>query len=127
MTRKKQKECGLAGAIARGHAAREAWVRDGVLVSREQFAERWGVSVEVLAQMVTKGELLELEVHGQMWLPAVFLEVPREAAVEINRALTEAGADASGALVFWHRRHGALGGKTISEAHAELNISWVKG
>lgn len=114
MTRKKQEERGLARAIARGRDAREAWVRDGILVSREQFAERWGVSVEELAQMVAKGELFELEVHGQMWLPAVFLEVPREAAVEINRALTEAGADASGAFVFWHRTHGALGGRALA-------------
>lgn len=124
MTRKKQKERGLAGAIARGHAAQEAWVRDGVLVSREQFAERWGVSVEELTQMVAKGELFELEVQGQMWLPAVFLEVPRAAAVDINRALTEAGADASGALVFWHRTHGALGGKTVAAA---LNVGDALG
>lgn len=116
MTRKKQKERGLAGAIARGHAAREAWVRDGVLVSREQFAERWGVSVEELAQTVARGELFELEVHGQVWLPAVLLEAPREAVVKVNRALAEAGTDASGAFVFWHRRHGSLGGRGLVQA-----------
>lgn len=118
MTRKKQKERGLAGAIARGRAAREAWVRDGVLVSREQFAERWGISVEELAQMVAKGELFELEVNGQMWLPVVFLEVPREAVAEVNRALAETGMQAEVAFVFWHRTHGALGGRTIA---ASLN------
>jgi len=116
MTRKKQEERGLAGAIARGRAAREAWVRDGVLVSREQFAERWGYSVEELTQLVAKGELFELEVNGQMWLPAAFLEVPREAVIEVNRALTEAGMDAAGALVIWHHKHGTLGGRTVAQA-----------
>jgi hypothetical protein len=116
MTRKKHGERGLAGAMARGREAREAWVREGVLVSREQFAERWGVSVEELAQMVAKGELFELEVLGQMWLPAVLLEVPRAVAVKVNLALTETGTDAAGALVFWHRRHGALRGMSVREA-----------
>lgn len=109
MTRKKQEERGLAGAIARGRDAREAWVRDGVLVSREQFAERWGISVEELTQMVAKGELFDLEVSGQMWLPAVFLEVPGEAVAEVNRALAEAGMQTEEAFVFWHRTRGALG------------------
>lgn len=116
MTRKKQEERGLAGAIARGRAAREAWVRDGVLVSREQFAERWGVSVEELTQMVAKGELFELEVLGQMWLPAVLLEAPREAVAEVNRALAEESVDAATAFVFWHRSHPALGGRTVTQA-----------
>lgn len=115
MTRKKA-ERGLAGAIARGKKAREGWVRDGLLVSREQFAERWDCSAEELAQMVAKGGLFELEVQGQMWLPAVFLEVSRETVVEVNRALTEAGMDAAAAFMFWHRRHGALGGKAVAEA-----------
>ncbi|QIM52828.1 hypothetical protein [Hydrogenophaga crocea] len=116
MTRKDKEERGLAGAISRGRAAREAWVQDGVLVSREQFADRWGVSVEELAQMVAKGELFELEVQGQMWMPAVLLEVSKEAVVEVNRALTWAGVDAATALVFWHRRHGALGETTVVDA-----------
>lgn len=124
MTRNKE-ERGLAGAIARGLEACEAWVRDGLLVSREQFAERWGVSVEELAQMVAKGELIELEVLDQMWLPAVFLEVPREAVAEVNRALTEAGADASGAFVFWHRTHGALGGQSAANSMTRPGLSEV--
>lgn len=119
MTRKKQEKRGLAGAIARGRSAREAWVRDGVLVSREQFAERWGVSVEELAQMVAKGELFELEVHGQMWLPAVLLEVPKEAVAEVNRTLAEAGMAASESFVFWQRKLGALGGWAVVDSFTE--------
>lgn len=114
MTRKKERR-GLAGAIERGKKAREGWIRDGLLVSREQFAERWGCSVEDLAQMVAKGGLFELEVLGQMWLPAVFLEVPRDAVLEVNRALADAGVEASEAFVFWHRKHGALGGSTLAQ------------
>lgn len=116
MTRKKQKERGLAGAMARGRAACESWIRHGVLVSQEQFAESWGCSVEELAQLVAKRELFELEVQGQMWLPAVLLEVPKEAVFEVNRALTEAGIQAAESFVFWHRRHGAMGGKTVVQA-----------
>lgn len=66
--------------------------------------------------MVAKGELFELEVLGQMWLPAVFLEVPREAVAEVNRALTRAGVDAADAFVLWHRRHGSLGGRDLVQA-----------
>lgn len=66
--------------------------------------------------MVAKGELFELEVSGQMWLPAVFLEVPVEAVAEVNRALAEAGMQTEEAFVFWHRTHGALGGKTVAAA-----------
>jgi hypothetical protein len=41
-------------------------------------------------------------------MPAVFLELPRNAVVDVNKALAEAGADASMAFVFWHRKHGTL-------------------
>ncbi|MBL0944547.1 MAG: hypothetical protein IBJ04_09505 [Hydrogenophaga sp.] len=130
MTRKDKEERGLAGAISRGRTAREAWVRDGILVSREQFAERWGVSVEEIAQMVAKGELFELEVLGRLWLPAVFLEVPREAVIKVNRTMAEAGVDASGALVLWHQKHGALGGLTLVQElvrSGSLDINAILG
>ncbi len=107
---------GLEGAAARGVAAMEAWVRDGLLVSRETLAQRWGVSLEEVAAIVGRGELFELDVVGQPWVPAVFLELPRDVVTEVNRVLAEAGVDAATALVFWHRRHGALGGKTVAQA-----------
>lgn len=107
---------GLEGAITRGAAAKEAWVRDGLLVSRETLAQRWGVSLENVAAMVERGELFELEAGGQKWVPAVFLELPRDVVTEVNQALTEAGADASVAFVFWHRKHGALSGRTVVDA-----------
>jgi len=104
---------GLEGAIARGLAAKEAWVRDGLLVSREVLAQRWGVAVEEVAGMVARGELFELEVDLKPWVPAVFLGMPREAVVKVNLALAEAGVDSATAFVFWHRKHGALGGQTL--------------
>lgn len=107
---------GLEGAIARGAAAKEAWVRDGLLVSRESLAQRWGVSLEDVAAMVERGELFELEAVGQRWVPAVFLELPRDVVAEVNQALTEASADASVAFVFWHRKHGTLTGRTVVDA-----------
>lgn len=111
---------GLVGAIARGIAAKEAWVRDGLLVSREQFAVRWSVPAEELAKMTANGELFELEVSGQKWLPAVLLEAPREAVVEVNKALAAARVDAASAFVFWHCKHGALGARTVVDAIRSL-------
>jgi DNA-binding transcriptional regulator YiaG len=52
-------ERGLTGASTRGGSVREAWVRAGILVSREHFAERLGISVQELARAVAKGELFE--------------------------------------------------------------------
>lgn len=107
---------GLEGAITRGVAAKEAWVRDGLLVGRETLAKSWGVSLKDVAAMVERGDLFELDVGGQPWVPAVFLELPWDIVAEVNRALAEAGADAATALVFWHRKHGALGGMTAVQA-----------
>lgn len=104
---------GLEGAHARGVAAREAWVRDGLLVSPETAAQRWGISGEDVAAMVARGELFELEVGGRLWMPAVFLELPRSVVADVNKALAEAGADAASAFVFWHRTHGALSGRSV--------------
>lgn len=105
---------GLKASEARGLVAKEAWVQDGLLVRREKLAQRWGVSLEEIAAMVARGELFELEVSGQLWMPAVNLELPRDVVAEINRVLS--GVDAATAFVFWHRRHGALGGSTVAEA-----------
>lgn len=105
---------GLEGAKARGAAAKEAWVRDGLLVSREVAAQRWGVSLEEIAAMFERGELFELEADGKMWVPAVFLELPRDVVAEVNRALAGAGADPSASFVFWQRKHGALRGRTVA-------------
>lgn len=111
---------GLEGAIAKGVAAKEAWVRDGLLVSRELLPQRWDVSLEEIEAMVARGELFELKVGGHMRMPAVFLELPRDLVAEVNRALAEAGADAASAFVFWHRKHGALGGRTVVDAIRSL-------
>lgn len=89
---------GLEGAVARGVAAKEAWVRDGLLVGRETVAQRWGISLEEVAEMAARGELFELEVNGQLWVPAVFLVLPRDVVAEVNRSL--AGVDAAVAFVF---------------------------
>lgn len=115
---------GLEGAKARSREVKKDWVRDGRLVSRKALAQRWGLAVGEIADMVGRGELFELKVSGQMWVPAVFLEVPREAVVEVNRALVEAGVDAATAFVFWHRKHGALGGTTVldvTRSHESLD------
>ncbi len=108
---------GLEGAKARGRAAKEAWVRDGLLVSRETFAQQGGLTVSEVAEMAARGELFELEVGGQLWLPAVFLEVPKDVVVEVNRALAGTGVDTAEAFVFWHCKHGALGGMAVAEGH----------
>ncbi len=105
---------GLAGATARGEAARVQWVKDGLVVPGEQLAQAWGLTRQALAPAAERGEVFAVKVGNRLYYPQVFLGMDREAVAAICRALGDLGA--SEKLMFWLRDHGALAGKGVSAA-----------
>ena len=105
---------GLAGATARGEAARVQWVKDGLVVPGEQLAQGWGLTRQALAPAADRGEVFAVKVGNRLYYPQAFLGMDREAVAAICRALGDLGA--SEKLMFWLRDHGALAGKSVAVA-----------
>ncbi len=105
---------GLAGAIARGEAARVQWVKDGLVVPGEQLAQAWGLTRQALAPAADRGEVFAVKIGNRLYYPQAFLGLDRETVATVCRALGE--LDASQKLMFWLREHGALGGKGVTAA-----------
>ena len=105
---------GLAGAAARGEAARVQWAKDGLVVPGEQLAQAWGLTRQALAPAADRGELFAVKVGNRLYYPQAFLGMDREAVAGVCRALGDLGA--SEKLMFWLREHGALAGKSVAAA-----------
>ena len=105
---------GLAGAAARGEAARVQWVKDGVVVPGEQLAKAWGLTRQALAPAAERGDVCAVKIGNRLYYPRSFLVLEREAVATVCRAL--GGVGASEKLMFWLRDHGALAGKSVAAA-----------
>lgn len=105
---------GLAGATARGEAARVQWVKAGLVVPGEQLAHAWGLTRQALAPAADRGDVFAVKVGNRLYYPQAFLEIDRETVAAICRALDDLGA--SEKLMFWLREHGALAGKSVAAA-----------
>jgi hypothetical protein len=105
---------GLAGAIARGEAARVQWIKDGLIVPGEQLARAWGLTRQALAPAAERGEVFAVKIGNRLYYPQAFLGMDREAVAAICRALGDLGG--SEKLMFWMREHGALAGKGVAAA-----------
>ena len=105
---------GLAGATARGEAARVQWVKDGLVVSGEELAQAWGLTRQALAPAADRGEVFAVKIGNRLYYPQAFLGMDREAVASICRALGDLGA--SEKLMFCLREHGALAGKSVAAA-----------
>jgi hypothetical protein len=105
---------GLAGAAARGEAARVLWVKDGLVVPGEQLAQAWGLTRQALAPAAERGEVFAVKVGNRLYYPQSFLGMDRESVATICRALGELGS--SEKLMFWLRDHGALSGRSVAAA-----------
>jgi hypothetical protein len=64
---------GLAGATARGEAARVQWVKDGLVVPGEQLAQAWGLTRQALAPAADRGEIFAVKVGNRLYYPQAFL------------------------------------------------------
>ena len=111
---KSQAAGGLAGATARGEAARVRWFKDGLVVPGEQLAQAWGLTRQALAPAADRGEVFAVKVGNRLYYPQAFVGMDREAVAAICRALGNLGA--SEKLIFWLRDHGALAGKSVANA-----------
>ena len=105
---------GLAGATARGEAARVQWVKDGAVVPGEQLATAWGLTRQALAPAVQRGDVCAVKIGNRLYYPRSFLVLDREAVATVCRALGDVGA--SEKLIFWLRDHGALAGESVAAA-----------
>jgi hypothetical protein len=105
---------GLAGATARGEAARVQWIKDGLVVPGERLAHAWGLTRQALAPAADRGEVFAVKVGNRLYYPQAFLGMDRETVAAICRAL--GGLGASEKLMFWLRDHGALAGKSVAAA-----------
>lgn len=109
-----QAASGLAGAAARGEAARVRWVKDGLVVPGEQLAQAWGLTRQALAPAAERGEVFAVKVGNRLYYPQSFLGMDRESVATVCRALGDLGS--SEKLMFWLRDHGALAGKSVAAA-----------
>lgn len=105
---------GLAGATARGEAARVQWIKEGLVVPGEQLAQAWGLTRQALAPAAQRGEVFAVKVGNRLYYPQAFLSLDRETVARVCRALGDIGA--SEKLMFWLRDHGALAGKSVARA-----------
>lgn len=105
---------GLAGATARGEAARVQWVTDGLVVPGEQLAQAWGLTRQALAPAAERGEVFAVKIGNRLYYPQSFLGLEREAVATVCRALGDLSA--SEKLMFWLRDHGALADRSVAAA-----------
>lgn len=110
-------------ANADANAVRLEWVQDGSLITSERLGEACGQSCDALEEACERNELFRLEV-GELWFyPAVFACFSLDDVHRINRALK--GDDEVDKFIFWHRRHGGLGGRDVSQALREGMVDRV--
>jgi hypothetical protein len=122
-TRQVQAGGGLAGATARGEAARVQWVKDGLVVPGEQLAQAWGLTRQALAPAAERGDVFAVKVGNRLYYPHAFLNMDREAVATVCRALGDLGS--SEKLMFWLRDHGTLAGKSVAAA-LEAGVALAK-
>jgi len=105
---------GFAGALARGHAARQAWTQDGTVLTAAEFSAKRGITAADLATLEHRGELFSLTIDDARWYPTELLKLSPDESAVLCRAL--AGDDPATQLIFLMREHGALGGQTVTAA-----------
>lgn len=102
---------GLASAQACGEAAKVDWVRSGEVVTAKTLSDAWGLTPQALGFAARRGELFAVRVRNQRYYPSEFLKLDQNDVGTVCKELV--GMDASEQLIFWKRKHGALGGKTV--------------
>lgn len=107
---------GLEGAKLRGQAALAAMVADGTLVPSQDFVDKWGLTRQALEQAVGRSELFSLKIGNKRYYPSAVLNLSREDVSLVCKALGR--AEPNEKLLFWLRKHGGMGGKTVAQAIA---------
>ena len=106
-----------------GQAQMLAWVDDRTLISSMEFGERRGVERQALASAVKRNALFGFKVNNLVYYPAVLADMPAPDSSALCLAL---GTMSSGKkLLFLLRKHGALDGRTVSQAVLESKLERV--
>lgn len=105
---------GLAAATARGKVVLQQWTQDGTLVSGDALGAVWGVNCQTLQEAEKRGDLFAVEVAGQRWYLGLLGAHCPDCVAQVCRALR--GVEPTGQVIYWLRRHGGLGGKTVGQA-----------
>eukprot|EP01136_Pigoraptor_vietnamica_P010299 Opistho-1_new@47772 len=111
---------GLSVPVARGEAAKLAWITSGEVVSAKKLAEVWDLTPQALGPAAERGDVFAVMVKRLRYYPKEFLELSREDVGAVTRALGELSPEQK--LVFWKRQHGALAGKTVLEALSQAHV-----
>jgi hypothetical protein len=107
-------ECGgLTGSVSRGTWAKSAWVQAGELVSAQCLAERWSCTPEQLETATRLEEVFAISEGGKPFYPREFIELSPTIVMAVMKAMGT--LDPFEKLVFWKRRHGALGDRTVAQ------------
>jgi uncharacterized coiled-coil protein SlyX len=110
---------GVAGAQARGEAAKVGWIQAGELVPAKTLADSWGLSPQALGPAAERQEIFAMTHKRMRYYPAEFLALERSVVAHINQTLGELPGMEK--LLFWKRPHGALGGLTITQTLLKHN------
>lgn len=112
-----------ANPDADADGVRLGWVHDGSLITSERLGEACGQSSDALEEACERNELFRLKVGELRFFPAVFARFSLDDVHRINRALK--GDDEVAKFIFWHRPHGGLGGRDVSQALREGMVDRV--
>lgn len=112
---------GWEALIKQGEARRVSWVKEGLVVPTSELAKKWSRTRQALDQAGDRGELFSLKVGKNKFYPAAFLDLDADAVKQVCLALK--GDDSTAKFLFWSRKHGALGNKTIAEALKEGRVA----
>lgn len=105
---------GFEDAMARGRDVKREWTRDGTLVTPEVFAQARGVSVQDLRDVEAAGTLFSMVVDDASYYLAELLKFAPADAAAVCLAL--GGEEPASKVIFFMRKHGMLGGKTVAQA-----------
>lgn len=110
---------GAGAALQRGEALIASMVRQGSLINGETLASAWGITRQALDKARERGELFSVRMGRQHYYPVAALSFLRRDFESINRSFHPDIA-AGTKLIFFNRKHGSLGGKTVAESADRL-------
>lgn len=118
----------IALEMAQGsQLVKAGWIREQLLVGSAELERAWMRTSEDLRDACVRGDLFSLEIENTCWYPAAFVAL--EAADVAAVCLSLRGLDSASMFLFWHRKHGSLGGQTLHDAlrrgqlHAVLHLA----
>ena len=96
-----------------GQSSLAQWVEDGTSLPSAAFAAAWGLTRQALDQAVERNDLFSVKLGNKRYFLGALVPLDRSAVAMVCSAL--GSAVASEKLLFWLRKQGALGGKTVAD------------